>query len=260
MRGTSGKNVATAEALRTLAQDEGLSLHVLELDVTDETSIAAAVEAALAQAGRIDVLINNAGCGLLGITEAANLEQIQALFNVNLYGTIRVTRAVLPTMRAQGAGLLLYISSTGSRLAYPFLGLYGATKAALEAFAEAMHYEVYSLGIDTAIVQLGAYATQFGENVALCADDSIWANYGAVGQIGRGWADGFATALTPAYASDPQQAAESIARLVEIPSEERPFRTALGLGSEGMEVINQTMAAVQAQVLPALGLDPLTRR
>jgi NAD(P)-dependent dehydrogenase (short-subunit alcohol dehydrogenase family) len=121
--------------------------------------VANAVRAVIERAGRIDILVNNAGFGYIGLNETATLEDVQRQFDTNVFGVVRMNRAVLPHMRLQGRGLLVYVSSSGGHIVVPFLGLYCASKFALEALAESYHYQLYGLGIDSVIIQPGRYAT-----------------------------------------------------------------------------------------------------
>jgi NAD(P)-dependent dehydrogenase (short-subunit alcohol dehydrogenase family) len=136
MRAVAGKNAPAAEELRALAQQEHLALYPVEIDVTDDASVEQAIAAMIGQAGRLDVVVNNAGVSYSGPLEAFTLEQVQQQFATNVLSVLRVNRAVLPQMRQQGSGLLLHIWSIAGRLALPFLGLYGATKFALEGLTE----------------------------------------------------------------------------------------------------------------------------
>jgi NAD(P)-dependent dehydrogenase (short-subunit alcohol dehydrogenase family) len=119
MRAVDGRNAKAARAFRTLAERESLHLDVLELDVTDSASVERAVDVVIAQTDRIDVLINNAGYGLLGLIEACTLEQAQRIFDTNFFGVVRMNRAVLPYMRRHGSGLLVHISSGAGRVPMP---------------------------------------------------------------------------------------------------------------------------------------------
>jgi NAD(P)-dependent dehydrogenase (short-subunit alcohol dehydrogenase family) len=135
------------------------NLRTLPLDVTDEASVATAVETILAREGHIDALVNNAGIGTFGTIEFAPEAELRATFETNFWGVIRVTRAVLPSMRARRSGVIVNITSVAGRLAGPAMGVYPATKYALEAASEALAREVYSLGIRVAIVEPGFVVT-----------------------------------------------------------------------------------------------------
>lgn len=152
------------EVIATARRPEALSdLDVakrLPLDVTDEASIAAAV----ARAGAIDVLVNNAGVGFWGPVEVASDAAVRGLFETNVFGPLRVLRAVLPGMRAQGHGAILQISSAAAQRSNALLGHYAATKAALEAHSLALRIELARFGIKVSIVVLGGVETDFGHN------------------------------------------------------------------------------------------------
>jgi NAD(P)-dependent dehydrogenase (short-subunit alcohol dehydrogenase family) len=138
-----------------LGKLDGVS--VVRLDVVDKASIAAAVGAA----GRIDVLVNNAGYGTLGALEVASEEVIRQQFDVNVFGLIEVIKAVLPGMRKQGSGVVINVSSVGGRVTFPFCTLYHATKFAVEGLTESLQYELNPLGIRLKIVEPGGYKTNF---------------------------------------------------------------------------------------------------
>src|SRR6202171_5418185 len=150
IRDIAGKNQTVRDELRTLAENEKLALDVVELDVTSDPAVDAAVQHVVAATGRLDVAVNNAGVSYSGPIEAFTVEQAQALFNTNVFGVMRVNRAALPQMRAQGSGLLLQIGSISGRIGMPFLGLYGATKFTLEGLTESYRYELAPFGIDAA--------------------------------------------------------------------------------------------------------------
>ena len=159
MREASGRNATANAELRSLAEKEGLSLQVVELDVTNEESVDAAVKELVSWAGRIDVLVNNAGVAYRGATEAFTVEQVRELFDVNFFGVLRMNRAVLPYMRKQGRGLLILMSSAGGQVVYPFMGLYSASKFAAEAMSISYRYDLSRFGIDSVIVQPGWHPT-----------------------------------------------------------------------------------------------------
>ena len=136
MRATSGRNAPAAEELRALAERDQVALHIVELDITDDASVEQAISSVLATTGRLDVVVNNAGMSFSGPLEAFTPAQVRQQFETNVFGVLRVNRAALPQMRQQGSGLLLQIGSIAGRIAQPFLGLYGATKFALEGLIE----------------------------------------------------------------------------------------------------------------------------
>lgn len=180
----SGWNVVAT--LRNPDDAEGLSVAdnvlVARLDVQDETSIHAAVEAGIARFGRIDALVNNAGYGQWGLFEALTTEQIRSQFDVNLFGVMNVTRAVLPHFRANGGGAVLNVSSGAGLFTLPMISLYCASKFALEGFTEALAYELASQNIKVKLVipHGGVTSTRFGESqAARGADGSSLADYDA---------------------------------------------------------------------------------
>lgn len=173
---SSGIGQATTRALqqagyrvfgtsRKAQTDSPDGITMLRCDVTDETSVENMVAEVLHQTGRIDLLVNNAGIGLLGAAEESSSAQAQALFNVNVFGVARVTNAVLPTMRAQGKGRIINISSILGLIPSPFNALYSSTKHAVEGYSESLDHEVRTLGIRVALVEPGVTRTSFEENI-----------------------------------------------------------------------------------------------
>ena len=222
MRAVAGKNAPAAEELRALAQRERLAVHIVEIDVTDDASVEQAIESIVGNAGRLDVVVNNAGVSYIGPLEAYTIEQVKQQFDTNVFSVLRVNRAALPHMRRQGSGLLLQIGSVAGRLALPFQGLYTATKFALEALTEAYRYELAPFGIDAAIIEPGTYPTPIAAKHQIAADTERAALY--------------QTALeaftTPFYAEnrsatppDPQEVADAVARVIAQPAGERPLHT-----------------------------------
>ncbi len=134
---------------------------VLALDVTDSVSVAAAVAATVAQFGKIDVVVNNAGYGLFGPFETASEEQIRRQFATNVDGIFAVTRAVLPVMRRQGSGTIINVASLGGLITLPFFSLYNATKFAVVGFTESLSFELAPLGIRAKYIAPGGVATEF---------------------------------------------------------------------------------------------------
>jgi NAD(P)-dependent dehydrogenase (short-subunit alcohol dehydrogenase family) len=254
MRDVGGRNATAARELRTLAERESLHLSVVELDVTDEGSVERGVTAAIRQAGRIDVLINNAAYGVIGLTESFTVEQARRIFDANFLGIVRMNRAVLPHMRQKGRGLLMYISSGAGRIVLPCMSLYTASKFALEAFAETYRYELAAQGIDSVIVQPGAYPTGILEKLEAGADESRRATYGAVNDIPQK-----ISALIGASKADPQDVADTVLQIIEIPTGKREFRYRLGSGAGVVQSINAHCEEIQRQVLEAFGVAEITK-
>jgi NAD(P)-dependent dehydrogenase (short-subunit alcohol dehydrogenase family) len=137
----------------------------LKLDVTSDASVSSAVAAVLDSAGRIDLLVNNAGVGVAGAAEESSIEQAHGLFDTNVYGTMRMTGAVLPHMRARGRGRIVNISSVLGFIPAPFMSLYSATKHAIEGYSESLDHELRSLGVRVIIVEPAFTQTSFDQNM-----------------------------------------------------------------------------------------------
>jgi NAD(P)-dependent dehydrogenase (short-subunit alcohol dehydrogenase family) len=252
MRGVDGKNASTASDMKHQGEENGWDLHVLELDVTDEASVNTAVEAAVAEAGWIDVVINNAGVGTFGVQEAFPVEQVQQVFDVNVFGVMRVNRAVLPHMRRRGEGHIIYISSGLGRFVFPFVGPYAGTKFALEAMAEAASYELTGEGIDTTIVQPGAFGTAFGDNMMQAKDRARLETYGPARQMFTNMAETFAS--NPRQ--DPKVVEDALVKLAESGRGERPLR--LPVGEDVTPVVgpmNDMQADAQTAIMAHFGFD-----
>jgi len=260
MRQSTGKNAGVAHSLQSWAQAENLALQVIELDVCDDASVQAAVQMTLAGDGVLDVVVNNAGVMAIGLSEALTVAQIQHMYDVNVMGALRVNQAVLPHWRTRRSGYVIYMSSVGGTLVYPFMGIYGATKSALNALAETMHYEVYSLGIDTTVVQAGTYATNLPEHVQIASQPQMTESYGMAGAIAQGLVGNFASILAPGVAGNPQQVADLIADLVARPAGQRPLYQAIGSYTEALGGLNETHLGIQKQVLCGMGMEALLNR
>jgi NAD(P)-dependent dehydrogenase (short-subunit alcohol dehydrogenase family) len=151
---------------RRAVADSPDGVTMLTCDVTDDASVAKLVDLVLANAGRIDLLVNNAGMGLLGGAEESSIPQAQALFDVNVFGVIRMTNAVLPTMRRQGNGRVVNMSSILGLIPSPYNALYASTKHAIEGYSESLDHELRTFGIRVALVEPGLTRTSFEENIA----------------------------------------------------------------------------------------------
>jgi len=141
------------------AGNRGVSVELLTLDVDQDESVQAAVDEVIQREGRIDVLINNAGIASLGTIEQSDFSVVRQMFETNFFGALRVTRAVLPSMRKQGSGTIVNISSAAGHVMLPCLGIYSATKGALEAVTESLASEVYAYGIRVVLIEPGFVVT-----------------------------------------------------------------------------------------------------
>jgi NADP-dependent 3-hydroxy acid dehydrogenase YdfG len=252
MRAARGKNREAAEALRNLG------IKTVELDVSDDASVEAGVENVLAEAGKIDVLVNNAGIGSAGVTEAFTAEQATVVFDTNVIGLLRVTRAVLPSMRQKRDGLIINIGSVLGRVTFPFLGIYGASKFAVEALTDSLRYEVSQLGVEVVEVQPSAYPTNFFTGIQTPADTGVTKSYGEVGQIPDAMFKSFTTRFASEEAPNPHDVAEAVARLVGQSKGSRAARTVVG-AAFGSDKTNEDVAPVQAKAVEALGLSHLEK-
>jgi len=146
MRSVRGANGEARKELLAGAKRAGDELRVVEIDVTSEECINRGIDSILEEAGRIDVVVNNAGVMNVGVSEAYTLEAVERQFDVNFYGMVRMNRAVVPHMRQRRSGLLIQLSSLAGRIVFPFFGIYCASKFAVEALAESYRYELSSFG------------------------------------------------------------------------------------------------------------------
>ena len=254
MRDPGGRNAKNASEIRTLAEKDSLPIYVLELDVTDDASVERAVDAAVAKAGRIDVAINNAGYYLSGLEEAVTTEQARRLMDTNFLGPVRVNRAVLPHMRRQRSGVLMHISSGAGRVILPSAGFYCASKFALEALAEAYSYELASQGIESVIVEPGAYETPVFGNTVTAADQARTTTYGALQQM-----PAKVNAALSSSAGNPQEVADAVLQIIETPAGEKQLRYFVSPRKFGVDEINAVSKQVQANVLEAFGLTADTK-
>jgi NAD(P)-dependent dehydrogenase (short-subunit alcohol dehydrogenase family) len=254
MRDPGGRNAKNASEIRTLAQNDSLPIHVLEMDVTDDASVERAIDAAVSKAGRIDVAINNAGYFLTGLEEAVTTEQARRLMDTNFLGPVRVNRAVLPQMRRQRSGVLMHISSGAGRVVLPSAGFYCASKFALEALAEAYSYELAAQGIESVIVQPGQYETPVFGNTVTAADEGRTSTYGAVKEI-----PAKINAALSSTAGNAQEVADAVLRIIETPAGEKQLRYFVSPQNFGVDEINALSKQVQASILEAFGLTADTK-
>lgn len=254
MRNVKGRNAAAVREIAELARRESLSLQTLELDVTDDVSVESAVSKVVLQCGRLDVLVNNAGFGIVDLAETVTMAQAQRQFDTNFFGVLRMNRAVLPVMKRQGSGLLLHVSSGAGRLVIPGMGLYCASKFAMEALAETYRYELASQGIDSVVLEPGAYATPIMEKLERGEDPSRKSGYGEMGEI----PDKIQAKIASSRAN-PQEIADTVLQIIETPAGRRKLRYRVGPGGPGVQRINALTDEVQVQLLEAFGITELTK-
>jgi short-subunit dehydrogenase len=155
------RNLEKAKAISDVAKSEKLLLHTIKLDVTDEKSVNDAIKTIKSDAGRIDVLVNNAGYGLIGSLEDLSMSEIKAQYETNVFGLIRVTQSVLPIMREQKSGIIVNIGSVGGKMALPLSSPYIGTKFAVEGLSESIAYDLEPFGIKVVIIEPGPIKTNF---------------------------------------------------------------------------------------------------
>lgn len=237
------KVVATArkpETLSDLVEKYPEAARTVRLDVTKKDEVNTAIETAMKEFGRIDVLVNNAGYGLIGAIEEASEEQIRAQFETNVFGALNLMRAVLPLMREQREGHILNFSSVGGFVAFPASGFYSASKFALEAFSESLSKEAAHLGIKVTIVEPGAFRTDFNGRSLHVAENRIEA-YPATGEF-LGWLQD----MDGKQPGDPRKAARALVKIVE--SETPPLR--LPLGEDAVTTIEAQLEAIKQDIAP----------
>ena len=256
MREVGTRNAKIAEELRGLTFEHGGSIVPVEIDVCSDASVEHGIDAVLEQSGgRIDVAINNAAVGSIGLAEGFTPAQVESLFNANVFGPQRIDRAVLPGMRERGAGLLIHVTSTGGRFVLPGMGLYCASKFALEALAEAYRYELAPLGVDSVIVEPGAYPTPFTSRAMGPGDRTRAPGYGPLAGFREQMVAATERMNADPGAGDPQEVADAVLRLIEIPVGQRPLRTVVDAHPEGVRAINAVCEQVQAAALGAMQMS-----
>lgn len=249
MREIAGRNRGHCADLRERAAAEGLPLEVLELDVTSEESVRTAVAATIETFGAIDVAINNAGFTGVGVTEGYTPEQFQQMFDVNVFGPVRVSRAVLPHMRNRKSGLLIHVSSGAGRLAVPAMAAYCASKFAVEAIADAYHFELRPFGIESVLVEPGIYRTPIFDKSMQPADAERVAGYGDAGEYAGRVFGVFQSAISEPDNPGSEEVAEAFVRLVEMEPGSRPLRTIV---SAPLEQLLGPYNEAAAQLRPAV--------
>ncbi len=244
MRDVNGRNAANREALEAFAKAKSLALRVLELDVTDQASVDTAVAAALADGGRLDVVINNAGVAAIGVSEAYLPEQFEQLYAVNVFGVQRVNRAVLPAMRRQRSGLLIHISSAAGRTTVPAMAVYCSSKYALEAIADAYRFELQPFGVDSVLVEPGIFKTPIFDRLLYPADKDRLADYGASAEYAERVHGVFKAAVDAPDAPEGDEVVAATIGLIDMPAAARPFRTVVGANIG--DLLNPYNAAAEA--------------
>ena len=261
MRGIESRSADRASAAHQFANRHEVSLLPLELDVLSDTGCRAAVDQVLAEQGRLDVVVNNAGMLMSGVAEAFSAEQFLTILDTNAVSWLRMNGAALPVMRRQGAGTLAYVSSTTAHIVEPFMATYIASKAAGEAFAESMGFEVTRFGIDTVILVPGAFTqgTEHFANSNPPGEPAVAAQYGDVTAI---------VSQTPTrleaidianqgHGADIDSVGDALVPVLRQPRGDRPRRVIIDAQQKGVEDIEAVRSARQRAFFAALGIDGL---
>ncbi len=234
--------VATArkpEQLNELVDQYPETAKAFRLDVTNPQNISEVVDFALLTFGQIDVLVNNAGYGTMGAIEEVSDEAIQRQFDTNVFGALKMMRAVLPLMRKQRSGHILNLSSVGGFVSFGATGIYCGTKFALEALSEALSKEVESLGIKVTIVEPGAFRTDFNGR-SLAAPEQPIDDYAPITGPFLNWLQ----EMDGKQPGDPDKAAQAMIKVVE--SDNPPLR--LALGADAVSAIEAKLESVKAEL------------
>jgi NAD(P)-dependent dehydrogenase (short-subunit alcohol dehydrogenase family) len=260
MRDTTGSNAAQVAAAGQFAKENGVDLRTVELDVTSQKSVDAAIQTIVAESGRLDVVIHNAGHMVFGPAEAFTPEQLAQLYDINVLSTQRVNRAALPVLRKQREGFVLWIGSTSTRGGTPpYLAPYFAAKAGMDALAVSYAVELARLGIETSIIVPGAFTsgTNHFANAGSPDDKARLAEYesGPNAHLGDVIQKGL-NAIIPADA-DVVEVAEAIVKVVNMPFGTRPFRVHIDPAQDGAEIVNGIADRVRAELLRNIGLADL---
>jgi NAD(P)-dependent dehydrogenase (short-subunit alcohol dehydrogenase family) len=252
MRDTQGRNADKAAALAAVE-----NITVLDVTLTDNQSVKEAIDTILAKEETIDVLVNNAGYSMSGVAESFTTADLHTTFDINVYAPWRLIKHVLPAMRKQADGLIINVTSGFGRVSFPFATMYAASKFALEGISEGLHYEVKRLGIDVAIVEPGAFATEMQQKNNPPTDQGVFEGYGDIADI----PNKMVTALSgemQAKNPNPQEVADAIVKLIGTPKGTRPLRTVVDpITGQYIESANQAIAEQFAKGLTVFGMGEL---
>ena len=260
MRETAGRNAPQVAKAAEYAAEHKVDLRTAELDVASDASVDAGIAAIITEAGRLDVVMHNAGHMSFGPAEAFTPEQFAQLYDVNVLSTQRVNRAALPHLRKQGRGLLIWVSSSSARGGTPpYLSPYFAAKAAMDSLAVSYAGELARWGIETSIIVPGAFTkgTNHFAHAGSPADQERAAAYdkGPYAGVSEQALKGLA-ALEPADA-DVGEVARAIVRVVDTPFGKRPFRVHIDPSQDGAEIVNAMADRVRSEMFRRIGLADL---
>jgi len=259
IRQTEGRNAPQVRAAAEYAAEHGVDLRTIELDVSSQESVDAAVAAIQAEHGHVDVLVHNAGHMMVGPAEAFTPEQLAQLYDVNVLSTQRVNRAVLPGMRERGKGLVVWVSSTSVKGGTPpYLAPYFAAKAGMDSLAVSYAGELARWGVETSIVVPGSFTrgTNHFAHAGHPAYDAVAAAYetryaGLMDQVAEKLA-----ALAPDDA-EASLVSDEIARIVALPDGQRPYRVHIDPADDGSEAVSELADRTRREFLTRVGLGDL---
>lgn len=262
MRETAGRNAPQVEAARAFAAERKADLRSIELDVQSEASAEAAIGRIVAEHGRLDVVVHNAGHMVLGPAEAFTPAQYAELYDINVLGTQRVNRAAIPHLRRQGNGLLLWVSSSSTRGGTPpFLAPYFAAKAAMDSLAVSYAAELARFGIETAIVVPGAFTS--GTNHFAHSGRPADTERARVYEEGpyEGLPNEMQVALGKLEPpdADPLSVARAMADIVALPFGKRPFRTVIDPSDDGAGVVSAVADRIRVEFFNRIGIEDLLK-
>jgi NAD(P)-dependent dehydrogenase (short-subunit alcohol dehydrogenase family) len=262
MRETTGRNAAQVADVQKYALDNKVDLRALELDVGSQPSADAAIAKIVAEQGRLDVVMHNAGHMVFGPAEAFTPEQLAELYNVNVLSTQRVNRAALPLLRKQGRGLLVWVSSSSSAGGTPpYLAPYFAAKAGMDAMAVIYARELTRWGIETSIIVPGAFTggTNHFAHSGSPADLVRVAEYeaGPYAGFGEQIQRAFAAIVPPE--ADASSVADAIVKVVDTPFGQRPFRVHVDPTQDGADVAFAVIDRVRNEMLHRVGFSDLLK-
>ena len=262
MRETKGRNAEQVSDVEAYAREQGVDLHAIELDVTSQASVDAAVARIIDTHGHIDVIVHNAGHMVFGPAEAFTPEQLAELYDVNVLSTQRVNRAALPHMRKRGQGLLVWVSSSSTAGGVPpYLAPYFAAKAAMDALAVQYARELVRWGIETSIIVPGAFTrgTNHFAHSGRPADEARALEYDAGPYAGFGREIQAAFDRIVPEDADPATVAGAIVSVVDTPFGERPFRVHVDPSEDGAAVAFAVIDRVRNEMLYRVGFSDLLK-
>jgi NAD(P)-dependent dehydrogenase (short-subunit alcohol dehydrogenase family) len=260
MRQTTGRNAPQVKEVEKYAAEHAVNLRPIELDVSSQKSCDTAIQEIISKNGRLDVVVHNAGHMVFGPAEAFTPEQLAEMYDVNVLSTQRLNRAVLPQLRKQRKGLVVWVSSSSAAGGSPpYLAPYFAAKAGMDALAVVYARELTRWGIETSIIVPGAFTggTNHFAHAGSPDDKARAAEYeagpyaGFADQVLRGFAS-----IVPADA-DVSAVADAIVKVVDTPFGKRPFRVHIDPTQDGAEVVNAVLDRVRAELLRRIGLGDL---